>query len=659
MDLHFFTSLDADSADGGAVFPGQHLFLSEEDPSSTLDSSALVPAQHMFGMYGQSKFPGGNDSYLTITGSGHPFLTGTETFHTPNLGDEEFEIPPISLDSDPTLAVSDVVGHFDDLGDPAEVQDAGFSAQYGVQTLDMPVEMTHEVMEQTGGLLGSGLTMDLDHPIVTAYSANPPVTIDVSMTDMSPGLLAHSQLTTIDQSELSSQLGLSLGGGTILPPVQSPEDNFSPTPSPTSSLHDEDMEDFRRITAPKNIVVEQAKKQKTPKKRKKKDPNEPQKPLSAYALFFRDTQAAIKGQNPNATFGEVSKIVASMWDSLGEEQKQVYKRKTEAAKKEYLKALALYKENQMSQVVETLDLDPPAAPAVLSESPVASPSVVTASSVPQCVSSPTTPTSTQAPTPPPAPAPPLQSAAPPQPSIAKIIISKQMLQAGQIPTSISMSQGMVTVIPATMVTSRGLPLHQLQPSPQARITRSVLQAAMQLPPRLQPPPLQQMQQPPRLQQMAPAQQPSITILQSPPPLQSMQKVRLSVHQPPPLQIKIIPPPLQPQPQTVQVQAQTIPIINVPTSPEPSVSPEHVEVLTEVVQEESPPSQMDVELVRGSPPDIPSPQPRCMRSGCENPPVDSKDWDNEYCSNECVVKHCRDTFTAWIATRNQGTLASVK
>lgn len=58
-------------------------------------------------------------------------------------------------------------------------------------------------------------------------------------------------------------------------------------------------------------------------RKKKKDPNEPQKPVSAYALFFRDTQAAIKGQNPNATFGEVSKIVASMWDSLGEEQKQV------------------------------------------------------------------------------------------------------------------------------------------------------------------------------------------------------------------------------------------------------------------------------------------------------------------------------------------------
>lgn len=47
------------------------------------------------------------------------------------------------------------------------------------------------------------------------------------------------------------------------------------------------------------------------------------KPVSAYALFFRDTQANIKAQNPNATFGEVSKIVASMWDGLAEEEKQV------------------------------------------------------------------------------------------------------------------------------------------------------------------------------------------------------------------------------------------------------------------------------------------------------------------------------------------------
>lgn len=74
------------------------------------------------------------------------------------------------------------------------------------------------------------------------------------------------------------------------------------------------------------------------------------RPVSAYALFFRDTQAAIKGSNPNASFGEVSKIVASMWDSLDADHKNVYKKKTEAAKKEYLKALAAYRASLVSKV---------------------------------------------------------------------------------------------------------------------------------------------------------------------------------------------------------------------------------------------------------------------------------------------------------------------
>lgn len=85
-----------------------------------------------------------------------------------------------------------------------------------------------------------------------------------------------------------------------------------------------------QITGEKRPSSEMMKpKPKPQKKKKKKDPNEPTKPVSAYALFFRDTQAAIKGQNPNATFGDVSKIVASMWDGLGEEQKQVPRFKDE------------------------------------------------------------------------------------------------------------------------------------------------------------------------------------------------------------------------------------------------------------------------------------------------------------------------------------------
>ncbi|CAL4080397.1 unnamed protein product, partial [Meganyctiphanes norvegica] len=77
--------------------------------------------------------------------------------------------------------------------------------------------------------------------------------------------------------------------------------------------------------------------------KKKRDPNEPQKPPSAYALFFKETQAPIKIQNPTATFGEVAKIVGSLWSSLDDEHKNQYKKKQELAKKEYLQALNKYK----------------------------------------------------------------------------------------------------------------------------------------------------------------------------------------------------------------------------------------------------------------------------------------------------------------------------
>lgn len=77
--------------------------------------------------------------------------------------------------------------------------------------------------------------------------------------------------------------------------------------------------------------------------KKKRDPNEPVKPPSAYALFFKETQAPIKIQNPTATFGEVAKIVGSLWSSLDDERKNQYKKKQELAKKEYLQTLNKYK----------------------------------------------------------------------------------------------------------------------------------------------------------------------------------------------------------------------------------------------------------------------------------------------------------------------------
>ncbi|XP_066515532.1 TOX high mobility group box family member 4b isoform X3 [Hoplias malabaricus] len=648
MDLNFYSDLT-----DGSGQPGDSEFL---DP------------QAFNGFDTVQKFPGGNDNYLPMSGEGHPFLSSSETFHTPSLGDEEFEIPPISLDpSDSALSVSDVVSDFGELGDggpsssvPGNAVVEGDDPSFASTFVNPPSQgLEHlSLMNQQGGgpMLGSTLGMDLGHPIGSQFSSSSPMTIDVPLTDMNHGLLGHSQLTTIDQSELSAQLGLSLGGGAILARSQSPDQSLSATGSPSESLHDDDMDDFRRksvlVDSPVSLSVSPGVISLSPslaeqpatsvsmvpptlakrgvagggakKGKKKKDPNEPQKPVSAYALFFRDTQAAIKGQNPNATFGEVSKIVASMWDSLGEEQKQVYKRKTEAAKKEYLKALAAYKANQLSQpTIEVLDT-PPSPPVAPAPTPVIEP--------PPPVQTPTRSSR-------------IPQHAPDNNTITNICMSNIIIDLPQVTTrSRTGAHKPATSTPPTppTVTKIIIPKQQLQ------ITTVMAPSSAR-----QPPPLQQMQNtppPPRLQQMVHSP--------APPPLQAKPRggggtgqvaTTVTTAPPPPLQIKIVPAP-------VHTEVATPIIVTTAEAPQVSASPA---VAMEVAQpaaivtaegEEG----MEVEL-NGSPAAETAPPAGpavCVRAGCNNPPVESKDWDREYCSNECVATHCKDVFMAWCAIRGQ-------
>jgi hypothetical protein len=147
-----------------------------------------------------------------------------------------------------------------------------------------------------------------------------------------------------------------------LPPGRSPSGSHS-TPSPHSQGQEGSQEDphihhqFTDLKRPhadafrhdsmshsQNVV----RKPKVSRRKKKRDPNEPQKPVSAYALFFRDSQASIKGRNPNMSFGDVSKCVASLWDALDPDSKAMYKKRTEMAKKEYLRQLASYRATLVS-----------------------------------------------------------------------------------------------------------------------------------------------------------------------------------------------------------------------------------------------------------------------------------------------------------------------
>ncbi|XP_016362652.1 TOX high mobility group box family member 4-A-like [Sinocyclocheilus anshuiensis] len=700
MDLNFYSEL----SDG----TGQHV------DSEFMDNSSYN------GYDSANKFAGGNDSYLTISGPGHHW-SSEKTFHTPCLGDEEFEIPPISLDPDSALTIEDVEAHFGELAEQAESSSTsgvgnslasnpvvgGNDPSFASAFMNPPSQgiehLSIGVINQPGGsaLLSSTLGVDLGHSVGSHFSSSSSMTIDVPINDMNHSLLGHNQLTTIDHSDLSAQLGLSLGGGASV--SKSPEQPLSTTPSPAGSLQDEDMEDFRQKTmlvdssstspaiishipnlmgstqlssAPPAVVrrvggkpamvplttVDTGTTLGGKKGKKKKDPNEPQKPVSAYALFFRDTQAAIKGQNPNATFGEVSKIVASMWDSLGEEQKQVYKRKTEAAKKEYLKALAAYRANQLSKSsTEVEDSTPSTPPFVPCPAPVttapAAPARPRLTPIPEqntitniCASNiildgPQVTTRSRTGSLPLAVNQPLTPSPSPTPTVTRIIISKQMLQGGsqihQIPTS------MVTVIPAG--------LRAVQPAAAGR----------------QPPPLQQMQgtpPPPRLQQMVQTQ--------APPPLQAKPRggpgssMAVTATPPPPLQIKIVHASLHSDlstPIIVTTATSANPVIATSTI-SASVLPAPVEVQVEEPKEElvtgtdetvmEEPEEMEMEVSIAPEASSSAPANLCVRAGCTNPAVESRDWDKEYCSNECVATHCRDIFMAWCSIKSQNS-ATVK
>lgn len=49
---------------------------------------------------------------------------------------------------------------------------------------------------------------------------------------------------------------------------------------------------------------------------------------------------------------------------------------------------------------------------------------------------------------------------------------------------------------------------------------------------------------------------------------------------------------------------------------------------------------------------------CIRNGCTNPAVVSIDWEDEYCSNECCLSHCKFVFAGWVQNNQQNfTVAS--
>ncbi|KAI8974743.1 high mobility group box domain-containing protein [Pilobolus umbonatus] len=70
-------------------------------------------------------------------------------------------------------------------------------------------------------------------------------------------------------------------------------------------------------------------------RRAKKDPSAPKRGLSAYMFFSQDKRSTVKEENPEATFGQIGKILGEKWKAMSDAEKQPYMDKAEADKKRY------------------------------------------------------------------------------------------------------------------------------------------------------------------------------------------------------------------------------------------------------------------------------------------------------------------------------------
>lgn len=90
----------------------------------------------------------------------------------------------------------------------------------------------------------------------------------------------------------------------------------------------------------KQKVVVKAKssaKQSKKSAKKVKMPGEPQKPMTAYLFFQQDQRSRISSENPGASFGEITRLIAKEWKELPADEKKSYENKAEEDRQRYLK----------------------------------------------------------------------------------------------------------------------------------------------------------------------------------------------------------------------------------------------------------------------------------------------------------------------------------
>jgi len=93
-------------------------------------------------------------------------------------------------------------------------------------------------------------------------------------------------------------------------------------------------------------VEEESEEEAAPKKKRRekkwKDPNKPKRAMSAFFLYSQATRASVKEENPDASFGDVARILSSQYKALSDKELKKWTKKAEADKLRYQEEMKDY-----------------------------------------------------------------------------------------------------------------------------------------------------------------------------------------------------------------------------------------------------------------------------------------------------------------------------
>ena len=79
------------------------------------------------------------------------------------------------------------------------------------------------------------------------------------------------------------------------------------------------------------------------RKKKKKDPNAPKRNQSAFFIYSNTHRSTVKEQNPEASFGDIAKIISKQFKALSEKERAKYDTLAAADKDRYKREMEAYK----------------------------------------------------------------------------------------------------------------------------------------------------------------------------------------------------------------------------------------------------------------------------------------------------------------------------